>query len=151
MQANKIFLPIVLVMTLSAGAVDAKPFGSERGAHIIDRFEHLLDDLDLNEEQEHQAGEILKTLKENGLKREHLQSMRLLMTLSPDDADYDFKVSQQADIAAEQVKNKIIQMAHAKQAIYQILDSEQQRKMSEIIDKRLRKMEKRLRVNHDKN
>ena len=49
--SHKIILPVLLAGMVSSTVVMAKPFGAERGHHMEQRLEHMIDYLELREEQ----------------------------------------------------------------------------------------------------
>lgn len=142
--AKKIILPIMLVSIMTSAAVMAKPFWAERGSHMEHKFEHMIEKLDLNDDQERQAELILEDLKQQKGEKGSHKEMRSLIMLNPEDSDYLSKVDEHANQAAEKVKSKIVQMAKAKQALYGILDEAQKTKMSKMMERRLKKFDKKM-------
>jgi Spy/CpxP family protein refolding chaperone len=143
-MSKKIIYPFLLVGMMSSTAVLAGSAWGERGHHPEEKLEHLIDYLDLNEQQESQAELILSDLKAGKKDKKSQKGMHQLMSLNPGDSDYLEKVNAHAELVGAHVKGKIIQMAKAKQALYQILDDEQKEKMSKMTERRMKKIEKRL-------
>ena len=136
-------LPFLLGGMVASVGVMAKPSGCDRGPHMEQRFERLIDRLDLNEEQEKKAEQILAQLKEGKPDKQAGKHSHKIMNLSPDDADYLEKVTEHANLKAAHISSNIIQMAIAKQSLYAILDEDQKEQMSDMAERRMKKMEKR--------
>ena len=141
---QKIILPIILVSIMTSVSVMAKPFWAERGSHMEEKFEHIIEHLDLNDEQERKAVLIMADLKQHKEEKQSNKEKRHLISLNPEDSDYFEKVNEHANFAAERVKSKIIQMAKAKQALYGILDEDQKVKMTKMMERRIGKFDKRM-------
>lgn len=141
---QKLILPLLLVGAMTSATVMAKPFCGDRGHHMEERFERMIEHLDLSKDQEVKAESILADLKEYKRDKQAQKGTHQLMSLNPDDADYLDKVNQHADQTAANVKAKIIQMAQAKQSLYGILDDNQKAKISKMAERRLKKFEKRM-------
>ena len=65
------------------------------------------------------------------------------MTLNPEDPEYMTKVETQADTMASHMKVRMVEFAKVRQEVYAILTDEQKQEMKEMMEKRMRKMEKR--------
>lgn len=119
-----------------------KHYGSE---HHYERMEHLSDMLDMSDDQETQLKAILKNAKEQGkANKVSRRGMRqAMMSISPDDPQFMTKVEEQADIAAANMKAKMLHFAQVRQDVYAILTEEQKQKMQRMIEKRMKKMERR--------
>jgi Spy/CpxP family protein refolding chaperone len=142
--SKKIILPILLAGMVSSVGVMAKPHGCDRGHHLEQKFERLIDHLDLSKEQEKKAELIFEQLRESKSDKQTGQNRHHMMNLNPGDADYLEKVTEHANLKAEHVRSSIIQMAAAKQSLYEILDDSQKEKMSKMAERRMKKMEKRM-------
>lgn len=142
--SKKIILPILLVGMVSSVGVMAKPNGCNRGPHLEQRLGDLISHLELSKEQEKKAELILEKLKEGKSDKQAAKNKHHMMNLNPGEADYLEKVIEQANLKADHVRSNIIQMATAKQSLYEILDDGQKEKMSEMAKHRLKKMEKRM-------
>ena len=138
----KIMLPIILG-TMLTSVVVAKPAWGGREVNIVDKFEHILEYVDLTDDQQEKADLILNELKQNTVNSKSHKGTRLLMMLNPEDPDYLIKVNNHADELSVNMKAKIMQMATAKQALYEILDEEQKIKLSKKLERRMNKLEKR--------
>lgn len=144
-------LPSVIaagLFTIGAANADAGWFGKDkhdRGEHHYEKMEHLSDMLDMTDEQEIQLKEILKSAKEDrkSNKTSRREMRKEMMLLSPDDPEFMVKVEAQADIAASQVKAKMLTFAKIRKDVYAILTDEQKQKMQRIMEKRMKKMEGR--------
>ena len=143
-MSKKIIFPFLLVGMMSSTTVLAGSAWGERSHHPEERLEHLIDYLDLNEQQERMADLILSDLKAGQKDKKSQKGMHQVMSLDPGDSEYLEKVTEHAERVGADVKGKIIQMAKAKQALYQILDDEQKAKMSKMTERRMKKVEKRL-------
>tara|TARA_R110002167_G_scaffold218808_6_gene423437 strand:+ start:344 stop:814 length:471 start_codon:yes stop_codon:yes gene_type:complete len=141
--SKKIILPILLVGMVSSVGVMAKPSGGDRGPHLEQKFERLIDRLDLNTEQEEKAEQILERLKEGKPDKQVGKRSHQMMNLNPGDADYLEKATEQANLKAAHIRTNMIEMAIAKQSLYAILDDEQKEKMAKMAERRMKKMEKR--------
>ena len=140
-KALKIILPVMLSIMVS-GTVMAKPH--DRDGDMHGKLERLIENLDLSDDQQDKADSILGQLKQyKGQKRAHKKA-HYMMTLNPEEAGYLDKVNAHAEEVAANVKVKIIEMAKAKQALYQILDDEQKQKLAKKHERRLKKLEKRM-------
>ena len=144
-------LPTVIaagLFSIGAANADAGWFGKDRhdrGENHYERMEHLSDMLDMTDEQEVQLKEILKSAKEdkkaNTISRREMR--KEMMLLSPDDPEFMVKVEAQAELAASQMKAKMMSFAKIRKDVYAILTEEQKQKMQRLMEKRMKKMEDR--------
>ena len=142
-------LPIVIaagLFSVGAAQADSGWFGKgkhDRGERQYERMEHLSDMLDMTEEQEGQLKAILKSAKEDrkSTKVSRKQMRKEMMLMSPDDPEFMTKVEQQADVAAAQMKSKMISFAKTRQEIHAILTDEQKQKMKRMMEKRMKRMD----------
>lgn len=141
MKKSMIVVSLLIVM-LGSGLAVAKPFWAQKG-HVSAKLERMLEHLDLDDEQQGQVESILQTHRDASSHEDSKAFMKTLMKANPDSANFDELVNTQATQMAAQVKQKIIQHAKLKQAIYQVLNSEQKEELSELIDRKIRKFEKR--------
>lgn len=139
---TKIMLSIILGAMLTS-AVMAKPACGGKEGHMVERFEHILEHVDLTDEQQAKVDLILKDLKQNIVNGKSHKKSHLLMMLNPEDPDYLNKVNNHADQLASHKKAKIMQIATAKQALYEILDEDQKMKILKKLERRMNKIEKR--------
>lgn len=141
-KAKRLIIPTVLAVLIS-GVVLAKPSVENRDGHMVEKFEHMLKHLDLNDTQQSQANLILRDLK-NSLpaKQGKKGSVHSLMALNPEDKDYLEKVNAQADLMSAHLKAKVLELAKAKKSLYAILDEEQKKILSKKIERRMNKLEK---------
>jgi Spy/CpxP family protein refolding chaperone len=145
MFSKKLLLPVLLVGMVSSASVIAKPFGGERcSSHMEQRLDHMIDYLDLSEEQEQKAEKIFDALKESKFDKQSRKNRQYMMSLNPGDADYLKKVAEYANQKAEHIKLNIMEMAKAKQSLYEILDDSQKEKMAKMAERRMKKTNKRM-------
>lgn len=141
MKKSMIGISLLIVM-LGSGLAIAKPFWAQKD-HVSAKFERMLAHLDLDEVQQEQVGLILQAHRDSSAHEDSKDLMKALMKADPDSANFDDFVNDRATQMAAQVKQKIIQQVKLKQAIYQVLDSAQKQELSELIDRKIRKFEKR--------
>lgn len=144
-------LPTVIaagLFSIGAANADAGWFGKDRhdrGENHYEKMEYLSDMLDMTDEQEVQLKEILKSAKEdkkaNKISRREMR--KEMMLLSPDDPEFMVKVEAQAELAASQMKAKMLSFAKIRKDVYAILTEEQKQKMQRLMEKRMKKMEDR--------
>lgn len=148
MKSKPLIILSLVLSIIAASSVMAKPFWGDRGAHMMKRFEHMLEHLDLNEEQSKKAKLILENLKDDLPSKGEANIVQVLMKANPEEAGYEELVEENANLLAERVKLKVVRLAKTKQALYEILDSEQKQELSKLIEKRMHKMRKRMHENH---
>ena len=140
-KALNIILPVMFSIIVS-GTVMAK--SHDRDGYMHGKLDRLIEYLDLSDEQQEKADSILDELKRHkGQKHAHKKA-HYMMTLNPEETGYLDKVNAHADEVAANMKVRIIEMAKAKQALYQILDDEQKQKLAKKNERRLKKIEKRM-------
>jgi len=148
-QSNKqvtrwVFIPLSLILLVTAGYVSAGPhFGGNKHA-MFNPLERILEHVDLTEQQEEQVDAILTTVKNETGFRKGFSMMKSMIELNPEDMDYMEKVEQQADLAANKVREKIILISQARKDIYTLLTDEQKQELNQVISRKLKRMEKRM-------
>ncbi len=144
-KINKLFTTAIIAGTLVTSTAYAGGFFGKmhhRGGDMLMPIERMIDHLDLSDEQESQAEEILKQARsstENLGEMRH-QMFQKIIRNSPDSVDYMNVVEQQAETISAKVKEKVIFMATVRQDIYKILTSEQKEEMEAHIEKRMKRM-----------
>jgi len=150
-----LIIPAVIaagLFTVGTASAEAGWFGKghhERGGNHYEKMEHLVDKLDMTDEQEEQLKQILDSAKERGkqaglgnkVKRQEMRKM--MFNLSPEDPEYITKVEAQADDMASHMKVRMVEFAKVRQEVYAILTDEQKQEMKEMKEKRMKKMTKR--------
>lgn len=136
------------LLTVGSVSADSGWYGKDkhdRGEKHYEKMERLADKLDMTDQQEAQLKAILERAKDD--KKANKMSRRTMrqemMSISPDDPEYMAKVEKHADVAASQVKVKILKSALVRKDIYAILTDEQKQKMQAMMEKRMKKMEGR--------
>jgi len=149
---NWVLVPLSFVLVLMTGYVSA---GSYFGGHgmigggmgkqgMLHPLERMLDHIYLTDQQEIEVAVIVEKFKtEDGI-RTGFSVMKEIVSISPEDASYNEQVSQQAELAAQRIKQKIVDLAEARKEIYSILSEEQKQELNDLIERKMRRMEKRM-------
>jgi len=146
-QSNKrgfrwVFLPLSLVLLAIAGYVNAGPhFG---GHGMMNPLERMIEHIDLNDQQEEQVEDILKSLKGDDAFHKGFSHVKKMFELNPEDAEYMESVAKQAELVTGKIKQKMLKTAEARQDIYKILDEEQKQELADVINKKMARMVKRM-------
>jgi Spy/CpxP family protein refolding chaperone len=110
----------------------------------VERFRKMADKLDFTDAQEQQLEQILSSAKAKMEAEGERGAMRQkLMSIDPEDSNYDKEVAAAADQAATKVKAKILAMADVRKQVHAILTDEQKEKLEKMMEKRQEKMKKR--------
>ena len=145
-----VLVPLSIVLVLVAGYASAGPhFGghgmSGHGKHGISHpLQRMLDHVDLSDQQEAQIADIFSKLKDGKAKRHAFSMMKAMMAISPEDENYNEQVSRQAELASLKVKQKIVELAEMRKEIYSILSDEQKQELDELLERKVRRLEKRM-------
>lgn len=131
MKTNLILSMVITGLIISSVA-SARPFAISPE----ERFEHLLQKLELSKDQQKQAESILTKLKQEVLEDENEPPFHALRALNPGEADYLEQTSQVIDQFAEQKRRDMMAIAIAKQSLYKLLDDQQKEKFMKMSERR---------------
>ena len=118
---KKLIASVVMTGLIISSVALARPFAHEPE----ERFEHLVQKLELTEAQQKQADPIITKLKQDISEDENEPPFHALRALNPGDADYLEKISSMIDQFSEQKRKNMMAIATAKQALYKLLNDEQ--------------------------
>ncbi len=109
------------------------------------RIEKMQQQLDLTDGQVTQLQAIADKYKQQKKDRQsHKKTMKALHKLDPNSADYEQKLQQAANEAAENTKARVLHLGHRRADIQKVLTTEQQNKMKALMkQKRQQKKDKK--------
>lgn len=136
----------IIVASLSWSIAFAGPFSERHG--MGNPMEHILDHVDLSEAQETQVQSIFEKYRPERPKEHRMNMMKRMIELSPEDAQYLQKSEALAEDAADKMKQHMLNMAKARQEIYELLDTEQRQELEALMAKKQRRMEKKMKHMH---
>ena len=138
-----------LTLAIGASLSYGGPFHGHGGHGMFSPLEKLVHHIDLTEYQEEAIEKILTDLKGQKEHKKRFEMMKGFMLMNPDDPDYQIKVDEKANVVAQEVKHKIIQMNTARKAIYDLLDPQQKEELNKVLHKKVQEMEKRIARHED--
>ena len=143
--ARWVIAPATLLLLALAWSASAGPF---HGKHGMNPLEKMIDHIDLTDEQEEKVEAIIDRQRAQMDFRKGFAIMKTMIELNPDEANYLEAANEQADLAAQKIKEKILATASARKEIYELLTFEQKDELNEVISRKVARMEKRL-AKHD--
>lgn len=140
----KIFV-VSLVSTVLLSIASLSIAGPFHGKHAMGNpLERMLDHIDLTDQQEEEIGEILKSVPSGKGHKKGFHMMREMIELNPDDVDYLELANEKAEKAGQMMTQHIKAVAKARQDIYAILTEEQKQELQTMIERKMKKMAKRM-------
>lgn len=105
--------------------------------HMMERMDKMSERLNLSESQKTEVEAIMKKYKPEHDRQDERKAMRQhMMTLDPSSADYDVKLKEQADAAADKMRTRIVEMGSMRKELNAVLTEEQRSKMSDMMKRR---------------
>jgi len=139
---------LIVIVTSLIGVATVTQAGGFHGRHgMANPLEKMIDHVDLTEAQEAQVELILAPLREKGM-RNPMRRFQALVALDPDNPEYNELVDQEADRIAEAVRAKVVETSRARKQIYDILTPEQKASIERVVEKKMKRFEKRMAKHH---
>lgn len=146
-KSNLIGISLAMFLAGSSAMAVASPHGKDNDReHSMAR---VIKQLDLSDAQKQKVESILESVEAERGAKKNMPRMRALMQLNPEDANYLEQVDAHADAASKQMKAHILDMAKTRQQIYAILTEEQKQELKVLMQKKMKRMEKRYEDEHE--
>ena len=145
MKFMKLFVAVTALVFASSQLYAGDKNHGHHGKLSEKRIEKMQQQLDLTDAQVTQLQAIADKYKQQKKDRQsHKKAMKALHKLDPSSADYEQKLQQAANKAAENTKARVLHMGHRRADIQQVLTPVQQNKMKGLMkQKRQQKKDKK--------